>query len=136
LCHQRLAALPLRPYESIATELKVRPRNGSEQGKDEREPRLLRRLVDEAFCSRYSDRAVDLLGDLAFERGRFEEAESWWHMIALPASRVALAPSGVENKPHIVELLYPDPKSMWLGFEPNNFSLGCLLESLTIGPMT
>ncbi len=110
LCHQRLAALPPEALRLYRDRVESQAKKWFEQGKNEREPRLLRRLVDEAFCSRYTDRALDLLGDLAFERGRFEEAEFWWRMIALPASRVALAPGGVENKSHIVELLYPDPQ--------------------------
>src|SRR5205823_8318469 len=109
LWHQRLAAVPADALRLYRDRVESQAKKWFEQGKNEREPRLLRRLVDEAFCSRYTDRALDLLGDLAFERGQFEEAESWWHMIALPASRVALA-SDVENKSHIVELLYPDPQ--------------------------
>src|SRR5262249_40012356 len=49
----------------------------------------LRRVVDEAFCSRFADRAIDLLGDLAFEKGNFAEARGWWRLLALPASDAA-----------------------------------------------
>ena len=36
--------------------------------------RLLRRVVDQAFCSSWGDDALELLGDLAFQDGRFGEA--------------------------------------------------------------
>ncbi len=35
---------------------------------------LLRRVVDQAFCSSWGDDALELLGDLAFQDGRFGEA--------------------------------------------------------------
>ena len=35
---------------------------------------LLRRVVDQAFCSSWGDDALELLGDLAFQDGRFDEA--------------------------------------------------------------
>src|SRR5262249_43831883 len=108
LCHQRLTALPAEALRLYRDRVESQAKQWLEQGKAEREPRWLRRLVDEAFCSRYTDRALDLLGDLAFERGRFEEAESWWSMLAPPASRVAPAP-GPENKQDS-NLVYPDPQ--------------------------
>jgi outer membrane protein assembly factor BamB len=107
LCHQRLAALPAEALRLYRDRVESQAKKWHEQGKAEREPRWLRRLVAEAFCSRYADRALDLLGDLAFERGRFEEADSWWSMLAPPASR-ATAP-GAENKPDS-NLVYPDPQ--------------------------
>src|SRR5438094_7343152 len=101
LCHQRLAALPPDALRLYRDRVESQAKKWFEQGKNEREPRLLQRLVDEAFCSRYTDQALDLLGDLAFERGRFEQAESWWRMIVLPANPAVSAPGN---------LVYPDPQ--------------------------
>jgi outer membrane protein assembly factor BamB len=42
----------------------------------------LRQLVDELFCSGSTPEALDLLGDLAFERGDFDEACAWWRLYA------------------------------------------------------
>jgi outer membrane protein assembly factor BamB len=104
LCHQRLAALPADALRMYRDRVESQAKKWFEQGKMERDPHMLLRLVDEAFCSRYTDQALDLLGDLAFERGRFEEAESWWCMIVLP-----LAP-GAENQSNTDDLVYPDPQ--------------------------
>jgi len=136
LCHQRLAALRLRPYESIATELKVQAKKWFEQGKDEREPRLLRAWSMKPSAA---DTAIALWICWAT-----------WHLSGAGSrSRILVAhdritrepgcvgrPAALRINPTSLSCYIPIPKSMWLGFEPNNFSLGCLLESLTIGPMT
>lgn len=103
LCHIHLAALPeagLRMYRSRVEE---QARKWLEQGAAQRDTRLLRRLVDEAFASRSTERALDLLGDLAFERGDFDEAEVWWRMLARPASEAG-------RKQRADELVFPDPQ--------------------------
>lgn len=118
LCHIRLAALPpdaLRPYR---TRVDQQAKKWLEQGSAGRDVRPLRRVVEEAFCSRHGDAALDLLGDLAFERGRFHEAERWWRMLALPASEAAHRAKRPppapwlksDDTPPQVDLLYPDPQ--------------------------
>ncbi|HEV3235814.1 MAG TPA: PQQ-binding-like beta-propeller repeat protein, partial [Gemmataceae bacterium] len=69
----------------------------------------LKRLIKEAFCSKYGDEALDLLGDLAFERGRFEEARRWWSMIILPASE-PLTELPKQEQPKSILLLFPNPQ--------------------------
>jgi outer membrane protein assembly factor BamB len=82
LCHCRIAALPAEQLYAYRTRIDAQARKWFEQGAAQRDDRLLKRVVEEAFCSRYGDRALDMLGDLAFERGQFGEAERWWRMIA------------------------------------------------------
>jgi outer membrane protein assembly factor BamB len=62
---------------------------------------LLRRVVDEAFCSTQARSALDQLGDRAFERGDFAEAESWWGLLA-PLEPLKLADADADT------LFYPD----------------------------
>jgi outer membrane protein assembly factor BamB len=83
-----------------------------EQGKAERDPRLLRRLVDETFCSRFTDQAIDLLGDLAFERGNFEEASDWWNMLAplSPSEPQGLASGFPSDHEKSLRLNYANPQ--------------------------
>src|SRR5262249_6303806 len=109
LCQSRLGTLPaeyLRPYRD---RIDTQARKWVEQGAAQRNARLLRRVVEEAFCSRYGERALDLLGDLAFERGRFEEADHWWGMIVPPARPVAKLKKEARN-PAFPALLFPDPQ--------------------------
>jgi hypothetical protein len=72
-----------------------------DEGKAARDPQRLRRLVDEMFCSRFTEQALDLLGDLAFERGDFDEADHWWRLLAPPASER-------DSPGQADELLFPD----------------------------
>jgi len=85
LCHLRLAALPPAALRMYRDRVEVQAEKWLEQGRADRDVRALRRVVDEAFCSRAGAQALDLLGDLAFEQGNFEEALNWWRMLALPA---------------------------------------------------
>jgi outer membrane protein assembly factor BamB len=103
LCFQRLAASPeaLRLYRS---RVDIQAKQWLREGKAARDVSFLRRVIDDAFCSGCTDQALHLLGDLAFERGAFEEAEHWWAMLALPASRIH-----AKDIPGN-ELVYPDPQ--------------------------
>ncbi len=78
LVHQRLASLPRASLALYRQRVDAEAKALLEQGKQSRSPLPLRRLVDDLFCSTYGDQALDLLGDLAFERGHFEEARHWW----------------------------------------------------------
>jgi outer membrane protein assembly factor BamB len=115
LCFLRLAALPPESLRAYRNRVDAPAQKWLEQGTADNDPRPLQRLVDEAFCSRHTDTALDRLGDLAFERGQFYEAERWWRMLALPASEAARgarpAPwSKSANPGPTVDLLYPDPR--------------------------
>jgi outer membrane protein assembly factor BamB len=108
LCHQHLAALPADALRLYRQRVDARARKWLEQGRGTRDAEPLRRVVAEAFCSRAGEQALDLLGNLAFGRGDFAEAEAWWRMIALPVeldrgkARVRRPQSG--------EVVFPDPE--------------------------
>jgi outer membrane protein assembly factor BamB len=99
LVHIRIAALPANELQRYRDRVDVQARRWLEQGFATRDAALLRKIVDEAFCSRPAEQALELLGDLAFERGQFSEAEGWWQLLA------PLADSG--KRPG--ELVYPGP---------------------------
>ena len=71
--------------------------------------------MDETFCSSSTDRALDLLGDLAFEQGRFGEAERRWRMLVLPA---AVKDRGQKEEGDLL-LVFPDLRSIWRWCEPS-----------------
>ena len=51
--------------------------------------------------SRFAE-ALDLLGDLAFEKGQFEDAFAWWSLLVVPA--------GEATESRSERLLFPDPR--------------------------
>ncbi len=81
-CHRMIARLPAEAraiYRSRTDQLAGR---WYREGAAARDPRLLRRIVDQAFCSSWGDDALELLGDLAFQDGRFAEAQSFYgHLV-------------------------------------------------------
>jgi outer membrane protein assembly factor BamB len=101
LCHLRLASPTLPPTirRFYRDRVDGQVKKWWDQAEATYDVRLLRRIVQEAFCSRFADRALDVLGDLAFERGDFEEAGSWWRL---------LAPEGDQRGP--TDLVFPDPE--------------------------
>jgi outer membrane protein assembly factor BamB len=104
LCHLRLAALPAAGLRLYRARVDNQAKKWLDQAVAGRDVDLLRRLVEELFCSSSTDQVLDQLGDLAFERGQFEEAERWWRMLALPALQM-------EKGPRIKDtLLFPDPQ--------------------------
>ena len=104
LCHSLLASLPPDALRSYRDGADGPARKWLEQAAATRDARLLRRVVDEAFCSRPGEKALDLLGDLAFERGDFSAAESWWGRLIPPALVKGEAPAAFA-------LFYPDPQT-------------------------
>jgi outer membrane protein assembly factor BamB len=104
LCHARLAGLPPRGLQVYRRRVDLQAKRWLDEGIKDHDPRPLRRVIDEAFCSRPGEQALDTLGDLAFERGHFAEARRWWRLLALPASE-----AGEEKRLRPGELRFPDP---------------------------
>jgi outer membrane protein assembly factor BamB len=84
LVQARLAALPEKVLRLHRLRVDGKARRWLAEGRAERDPVPLRRLKDEAFCSTQTEEALELLGDLYFERGNFDEARHCWRMIAQP----------------------------------------------------
>jgi len=103
LCQLRLARLPPDALRLYRGRVDSQAKKWLDEGAAAHAPAVLQRLVDECFCSQFTEQALDLLGDLAFERGAFDEAEHWWQMLAVPASRADAGP------PVKDALLFPDP---------------------------
>ncbi len=76
----RLAHFPSGVLRQYRRRVASQARKWLEEGQSARDARVLQRVVDEAFCSESAGSALELLGDLAFERGEFEGADSWWRL--------------------------------------------------------
>jgi outer membrane protein assembly factor BamB len=106
LCHLGLSRLPAEGLRLYRGRVDGQARKWFEQGTAGNDEALLRRVVEEAFCSSVGDGALEWLGDLAFECGRFEEAAAWWRRIVLPAGEADKKPPPDET----LDVLFPDPK--------------------------
>jgi outer membrane protein assembly factor BamB/tetratricopeptide (TPR) repeat protein len=107
LVHQRIAGLPAPALKMYRNRVDGQAKKLYEEGLAKRDVAMLKRLIWETFCSKSGEDCLELLGDLAFEQGRFEEARRWWRMIALPASE-SLKPLPKENPATSAMLLYPN----------------------------
>jgi outer membrane protein assembly factor BamB len=110
ICDLRLAAMPAEARQIYSRRVDRQAENLLTQAANERKKLLL--LVDQSFCSSATPKALDLLGDLAFERGEFAEAERWWQMLALPVSMEharKARPHGAADGLARFELVHPDP---------------------------
>ncbi|MGH7172137.1 MAG: PQQ-binding-like beta-propeller repeat protein, partial [Gemmataceae bacterium] len=103
LCQIQLASLPAEALRLYRRRYENQAGKKLQQARAERDVAQMRKLVEDAFCTRAAEKAIDLLGDLAFERGRFAEAEEWWRLVApLPDVQRDAALRGFA-------LVYPDP---------------------------
>jgi cellulose synthase operon protein C len=96
-CQRRLAALPPEARAVYRTRVDPQAERWYRQGVKDRDRALLRRVVEEAFCSSFGDDALERLGDLAFQDGRFAEALAHYRRL-------------VPDRPGEVSgLVHPDP---------------------------
>ncbi len=73
-CQRRIAALPPEARALYRARVDGQAERWFRQGREGRDRSILRRIVDQDFCSSWGDDALDLLGDLAFQEGQFAEA--------------------------------------------------------------
>jgi outer membrane protein assembly factor BamB/tetratricopeptide (TPR) repeat protein len=73
-CQRRIAALPPEARTIYRARVDSQAERWFQQGKEARDRSILRRVVDQAFCSSWGDDALELLGDLSFQEGQFAEA--------------------------------------------------------------
>ena len=96
-CQGRLAALPPEARAIYRNRVDAQAERWYRQGAAEGDRGALRRVVEMAFCSSWGDDALELLGDLAFQDGRFAEAIAAYRQ---------LVPDHPTAHPG---LIYPDP---------------------------
>src|SRR5260370_5271259 len=109
LVHQRIAHLPALALKIYRARIDRQAKKWYEEGLAARDQNLIRRVVEDAFSSRYGEAALEQLGDMAFEAGRFEEALHWWRMIARPSAQVGNLPPEQDHT-KALRLLFPDPQ--------------------------
>ncbi len=91
-CHRSLARLPAEARAIYRNRIDGLAEPWFREGAKRRDVGLLRRVVNQAFCSSFGDDALELLGDLAFQNGRFGEALAMYRRLVAddPADPFAL----------------------------------------------
>ncbi|HWE36355.1 MAG TPA: PQQ-binding-like beta-propeller repeat protein [Isosphaeraceae bacterium] len=96
-CQRLIAALPPEARAIYRARVDAQAARWFKQGAERRDRALLRRVIDQAFCSSWGDDALELLGDLSFQDGRFAEALGYYRQILPDRPGEALG------------LVHPDP---------------------------
>ena len=91
-CHAAIAHLPPEAREIYRNRIDGLAERWFRQGASQRDLGLLRRVVDQAFCSSWGDDALELLGDLAFQDGRFGEALAMYRRLVPDRPGDAICP--------------------------------------------
>jgi outer membrane protein assembly factor BamB len=106
LLHERISRLPPAMIERYRRRVDGDAQQLLRDAELSRSPAPLRKLVRDYFNSGPTEKALTILGDAAFERGRFDEALAWWRYLApLPSRRGSAAlvyPAGTMDRDRVV----------------------------------
>jgi outer membrane protein assembly factor BamB len=89
-CHLQIAHLPVEGLAAYRRRVDASAEQAYRDGLANRDERLLRRVIDEWFCSSWGDDALLALGELDLERGDYNSARQNWEQI----SPLLCAPNG------------------------------------------
>lgn len=113
-CHLLVSQLPAAGLDVYRHRTDAQAKGWFETGRRTLDEAVLLRIIDSAFNSSYGDDALWLLGELAFERGRFALARQYWSLL-VPSVDPNLA-EGVEaqlavrsESQQLNYLIHPDP---------------------------
>ena len=95
---RRIAALPVEALRVYRDRIDGEAGHLFRIGSESLDPEPLRRIVETLFCSTWGDDAAELLADLSFQDGRFDEALTLYRRLA-PADGTPQPPGST----------YPDP---------------------------
>jgi outer membrane protein assembly factor BamB/tetratricopeptide (TPR) repeat protein len=96
-CQNKIAELPPEARAIYRSRVDPQAERWFRQGQATRDRTSLRRLISQAFCSSWGDDALELLGDLAFQDGEFEEALTDYRQLV------------PDSKADAATLIHPDP---------------------------
>lgn len=114
-CHLLISQFPQVGLEAYRNRVDDQAKEWFESGQRTLDEAPLLRIVDSAFNSSVGDDALWLLGELAFEQGRFALSRQYWSLLVPSAvhQRDNADPESTENgsaaRPMLSYLTYPDP---------------------------
>jgi outer membrane protein assembly factor BamB len=89
-CHRRFGSMPADALKIYRDQVDGQAKQWFDEGSKNRDEGLLRRIVDQFYCSTYGDDALWLLGEMALERGDYGAARGYWEqLIETPPATIA-----------------------------------------------
>jgi hypothetical protein len=80
-CQMQLASLPPEALKLYRSRVDPQARKWYENGVANHDPRLLRKVIEQAFAGSWGDQALLALGDMTFESGDYPAARWYWERI-------------------------------------------------------
>ncbi|MBX9677612.1 MAG: PQQ-like beta-propeller repeat protein [Gemmataceae bacterium] len=87
--HARISRMPPRILRRYRDEVEADAKALWDVGDADHQAEPLLRIAEEFLASRYGDLAIDRLGGMAFQAGRFDEARAWWRRLTAPIDEPA-----------------------------------------------
>src|SRR6185295_3340482 len=81
-CHLQIGRLPAEGLAAYRRRVDASVEQSYRDGLAKRDEGLLRRVVDEWFCSSWGDDALMALGEMALEEANYESARRYWEQIS------------------------------------------------------
>jgi outer membrane protein assembly factor BamB len=140
-CHLQLARLPSTALALYRERVDRQAEQSFREGVSTRDEELLRRIVDQHFCSSWGDDALLALGEIALERADYAAARHWWGQISPllrdPTGRpLWLALQGIDLESHWQEVErrwhQRETSPAWLAYPDTNIDLASVRARLVL----
>jgi outer membrane protein assembly factor BamB len=112
-CHLQIARLPAAGLTAYRRRVDASAEQSYREGLANRDEGLLRRVVDESFCSSWGDDALMALGDLALERGDYATARRTWEQISPLLSAPNGSPTWLALRDIDLKTKWPEVEKRW-----------------------
>jgi hypothetical protein len=112
-CHLQIARLPAEGLVAYRRRVDASAEQSYRDGLAKRDEGLLRRVVDESFCSSWGDDALMALGDLALERGDYATARGTWEQISPLLSAPNGSPTWLALRDIDLKTKWPEVEKRW-----------------------
>ncbi len=138
-CHMRLVELPAEGLRLYRGRVDASAKRWFDEGVARRDEKQLRRVVDELFAGSYADDALLVLGDMALEQGRCNQARWCWERIS-PKLRtwdglpLWVAIRSGETQPDDPPKPASDatPRALWLAYPDTDLNLADVRARLVL----
>lgn len=142
VCQLRLANLPAAGLKVYRQRVDALAEEWFLEAREQRDEAKLRRIVDEFFASSWADDALELLGQIALERGDYIAARRCWREVhpwlSSPDGRPlagAVAGIDLEQNANAVRKLIQAPSPQRLGYPDTDLEFAPLMAGMILASL-